>query len=253
MDLKEAWKEYKESGSPRAKEALILHYAPLVSSVARAVHRRMPPSVEYADLVGYGFLGLLDAMDRFDPSRGNDFEGYARTRIGGSIIDGLRSENRLPRSIQLKSRKLNHAYDVLSSRLKRVPVEEEVAGYLGMDLESFRRMLLDIERSQVLSLEDILHHSEDDSMNILDSIQDADSPDPENISEEEDLKEIIRRAVSFLPEREKIVLVLYYFEDLSMKEVGEVLGITESRVSQLHASALKHLRHRLLSVVEKTA
>jgi len=249
MNESATWREYKENGSEELREALILHYAPLVRNLAKGMHFKLPAVIEYADLVSYGFLGLLDAIERYDPDKGIDFKAYAKMRINGAIIDGVRSEKRLPRSVQEKARKLNHACEVLSAELRRFPEEEEIADYLGMDLDKYRQGLLEINNSYVLSLDDLMASSEkgDGPMNLLDSIEDENALDPCDISEREDMREMVREAIEHLPEREKIILSLYYYEDLSMKEVGEVLNITESRVSQLHTSAVSRLRAYLSS------
>jgi RNA polymerase sigma factor for flagellar operon FliA len=249
MNESETWKEYKKNGDADLREELILHYAPLVRGLARGILYKLPPIVEYSDLVSYGFLGLLDAIDKYDPQKGIDFKAYAKTRINGAIIDGIRSEKRLPRSVQEKARKLNHANEVLSAQLRRFPDDKEVAGYLGMEMDKYRQDLLDIENAYVLSLEDLANTPDgcDGPLNLLDSLQDENALDPSDVSEKENMREIIREAINHLPEREKIILALYYYEDLNMKEVGEVLNITESRVSQIHTSAVAHLRSYLSS------
>ncbi|MDY6794970.1 MAG: FliA/WhiG family RNA polymerase sigma factor [Actinomycetota bacterium] len=253
MDIGKTWREFKETGSPKLKEALILQYASLVNSLARGIHLKMPPDIEYADLVSYGFLGLMDAIDRFDTSRGKDFCAYAKARINGSIIDGIRSEKRLPRSIQVKARRLNRAYEALSSQLRRFPDEEEMAKYLDLDIQKYRQTLIDIGHSYVLSLDDIMSSSDNGNgaMNLLDSLRDDSALDPSVVSERESIREMVREAMEHLPEREKIILSLYYFEDLNMKEVGEVLDITESRVSQIHSLAMAKLKTYLSSRLKK--
>jgi RNA polymerase sigma factor for flagellar operon FliA len=253
MNEIETWREYKESGSEELREILILHYAPLVRKLAKGMHFKLPAVIEYADLVSYGFLGLLDAIERYDPEKGIDFKAYAKTRINGGIIDGIRSEKRLPRSIQEKARKLNHATEVLSAQLRRFPEDEEIAEYLGMNLDKYRQNLVEIGNSYVLSLDDLMSCSEkgEGPMNLLDSLQDENALDPCDVSEREDLRETVREAIDHLPEREKIILTLYYYEELNMKEVGEVLNITESRVSQIHTSAVVRLRAYLSSRMAK--
>ncbi len=160
MDKEAVWKEYKETGSEDLKENLILYYAPLVRGLAKGMHLKLPRTIEYADLVSYGFLGLLDAIDRFNLDKGIDFKVYAKVRINGAIIDGIRSEKRLPRSVQEKARKLNHAHEVLAAQLRRFPEEEEVAEYLGIEIDKYRQNLLDIGNSYVLSLDDLMSSSD---------------------------------------------------------------------------------------------
>ncbi|OFW59080.1 MAG: hypothetical protein A2W01_04315 [Candidatus Solincola sediminis] len=253
MDNEAVWKEYKETGSEDLKETLILCYAPMVRGLARGMHMKLPQTIEYSDLVSYGFLGLLDAIDRFNLDKGIDFKVYAKVRINGAIIDGIRSEKRLPRSVQEKARKLNHAHEVLAAQLRRFPEEEEVAEYLGLDLEKYRQNLLDIGNSYVLSLDDLMssYDKGDGPLNLLDSLEDVNAIDPYAISEKQIMRDLVREAITQLPEREKIILSLYYFEDLNMKEVGEVLNITESRVSQIHTAAVMRLRSSLAAHIAK--
>ncbi len=238
------WLDFKQTGSPETKEFLILHYAPLVRDLARGFRFKTPPEIEYADLVGYGFLGLIDAIEKFDPGRGTDFSVYARIRIKGAISDGVRTERRLPRSVQAKARRIGAAYEVLSERLLRSPSENEVADYLGIEIDKYRRISAYIENSYVLSLNDLTYSSDADNgdLSLFDLLRDENAEDPSDVSEREDLRAAVRLNVERLPEREKMVIYLYYCEELSMKEVGEVLGITESRVSQIHGDAISRLR-----------
>jgi RNA polymerase sigma factor for flagellar operon FliA len=244
MGDKAIWREYKETGSLDIREAFILNYAPLVRSIARGIKFKMPPSVEYADLVSYGFLGLMDAIERFDPEREIDFSAYARIRISGAVADGVRAERALPRSAQDKVRRFNRAQDALSSILRRYPNEDEMANYLGIEVRKYRQMLADIGNSYALSLDDLLASSDagDIDLSLLDLLKDENADDPSDVSEKEELKKMVREAINRLPEREKIIVSLYYYEDLSMKEVGEVLDITESRVSQIHSAAVLRLK-----------
>jgi RNA polymerase sigma factor for flagellar operon FliA len=247
MDQEALWKEYKETGAENLQETLILYYAPMVRGLAKTLLMKLPQTIEYADLVSYGFLGLLDAIDRFNPDKGIDFKAYAKLRVNGAIIDGIRSEKRLPRSIQEKARKLNHAHEILAAQLRRFPEEEEVAEYLGLDIDKYRQNLLDIGNSYVLSLDDLMNTSDkgEGPLNLLDSLEDEKAIDPYDISEKELMRGVLYEAICQLPEREKIILSLYYYEELSMKEVGEVLNITESRVSQIHTTAVARLRSYL--------
>lgn len=239
------------SEAEHTREALVLRYAPLVRNAARYYRLRVTPHVEYADLVGYGFLGLLDAIERFDPHRGVDFEVYARIRINGAISDGIRSEARLPRSMQDKVRKLNHAYEVLCAALNRLPTEKELAEYLEIDLARLRQLLAEVDQAFVSSLDDttLVGNGEDGGLSLLDTLPDENSLDPSELSETKATEEMVREAVNELAEKEKLVLVLYYFEELTMREIGEVLGISESRVSKIHSTALGHLRSRLAMAV----
>ncbi len=242
--------ELTREGEQR-REALVLRYAPLVRSAARYYRLRVSPHVEYADLVGYGFLGLLDAIDRFDPERGVDFEAYARIRINGAISDGIRSEARLPRSLQEKVRRVNHAYEVLCAALNRLPTQKELADYLEMDLARLRQLLAEVDQTFVSSLDDtsLISNHEGGDLSLLDTLPDDGSFDPSVLSETRAMEEMVRAAVNELAEKEKLVLILYYFEELTMREIGEVMGISESRVSKIHSTALNRLRSRLAAAV----
>jgi len=253
LDIEETWRRFKQTGSAGLREALILNYAHLVNEIAGHIYFKLPPDLEYTDLVGYGFLGLLDAIDKFDPDRGNGFPTYARIRISGAIIDGIRSDKRLPRSIQHKMKKLNGAQDALSAQLHRFPTEEEIARHLDIDVSKYREILTEIGHSNVLSLDDLILNSDngDSPLNLLDSLRDESSLEPSEFLERESIREVVREAVNHLPEREKIVLSLYYFEDLNMKEISEVLDITESRVSQLHHSAIRRLKPYLSARIDR--
>jgi len=253
MDTKETWRQYRETGSTELRQALILNYAHLVNEIARHIYFRLPPEMEYSDLASYGFIGLLDAIDKFDTDKGNSFPTYARIRINGAIIDGIRNDKRLPRSIQHKVKRVNRAQDVLSAHLRRFPTEEEVAKHLDMDVTKYREILVEIGNSYVLSLDDLISNSDngDSPLNLLDSLRDENTLEPSEYSERKNLGEMVREAVNRLPEREKIILALYYFEDLNMKEISEVLDITESRVSQLHSSAVARLKPYLSPRIDK--
>lgn len=237
----------------RAAEEMVREHSWLVNAVARNLRKKLPPSVEFSDLVGYGFLGLLDAVSRYDPAKGIRFEDYARKRIWGAMLDGLRSEKRLPRSLMDKIKEVRQAIEILSSDLERLPDEDEVAAYLGWDPSRYRRVLQDIDYAQVASFEDILSRRDYEDLDVLESLRDESAPDPMETAERDEDSRLLYRAMGRLPEREKIVLILYYFEELSMREIGEVLDISESRVSQIHSSALGNLRRILLEDERKTA
>jgi RNA polymerase sigma factor for flagellar operon FliA len=238
------WLDYKNTGSFSAREALILKYAPLVRSLARGYQFKTPPSIEYADLVGYGFLGLMDAIEKFDCNRGVDFSAYARIRINGAIADGVRVERRVPRTAQDKAQRLQHAFNELSAQLLRYPNDLEMANRLGIRIEKYRRIKMELEASSVLSLDDLIASadSQDADSSFIDLLRDEKAVDPLEMSERKDTRRIVIEAIGMLPEREKMILSLYYEEELSMKEIGQVLDITESRVSQIHSEAISRLR-----------
>ncbi len=241
------WAEYKESHSPEAREKVILHYAPLVKYVAGRVSTGLPPSVEFGDLVSYGVFGLLDAIEKYDPSRGIKFETYAIARIKGAIIDELRADDWVPRSVRFKAREIEKAYMALEGELRRVPTDEEVARKLGVSVEEYLNLLSKMSLISLVALDELWTVSGDrpDKISLADIVEDVKVKDPSKTFEIEEMKDIIAEAINRLPERERIVVTLYYFEGLTMREIGEVLTVTESRVCQMHTKAILRLRARL--------
>jgi RNA polymerase sigma factor for flagellar operon FliA len=241
------WAEYKENHSPEAREKVILHYAPLVKYVAGRVSTGLPPSVEFGDLVSYGVFGLLDAIEKYDPSRGIKFETYAIARIKGAIIDELRADDWVPRSVRFKAREIEKAYMALEGELRRVPTDEEVARKLGVSVEEYLNLLSKMSLISLVALDELWTVSGDkpDKISLADIVEDVKVKDPSKTFEIEEMKDIIAEAINRLPERERIVVTLYYFEGLTMREIGEVLTVTESRVCQMHTKAILRLRARL--------
>jgi len=246
-DLAELWTKYKERSTPDARERLILHYSPLVKFVAGRVAAGLPQNIEQSDLVSYGIFGLIDAIDKFDPGRGYKFETYAISRIKGAIIDELRSLDWVPRSVRARAREIEKANAKLEHRLQRAPTDEEMANELGISIEEFQDALLQISNSTVAALDELwtVSDSSGDQVSLLDTLTDESAPDPAAVMDQTDLKDRVADAIARLPEREKLVVALYYYENLTLREIGEVLGVTESRVSQLHTKAVLRLRSRL--------
>jgi RNA polymerase sigma factor for flagellar operon FliA len=207
----------------------------------------LPAHVDEADLISYGLVGLISAIERFDLSREIRFETYAITRIKGAILDELRSLDWVPRSVRARAREIERANSKLEAKLQRVPTDEEMSTELGLTVDEFRDALLAIANSSVTALDELwaVSDSSGDSVSLLDTLQDPGSPDPERVVDANELKDRIAEAISRLPEREKLVIALYYYENLTLREIGEVLGVTESRVSQLHTKAVLRLRSRL--------
>jgi RNA polymerase sigma factor for flagellar operon FliA len=246
-DLTEAWRLYKEHGDMRARDMLILAYSPLVKYVAGRMSSGLPAHIEEGDLVSYGLLGLIGALDRFDLSRNIKFETYAVSRIKGSIIDELRALDWVPRSVRSWARKVEAAVTKLENRLMRAPSDEEIAVELEVDVDEFQDILNQISCASVVALDEFWDSSGpgQDKVNLIDTIEDADAPDPSRAYRIQVIKETLTSAIERLPERERIVIGLYYYEGLTLKEIGEVLGVTESRVSQLHTKAVLRLRGRI--------
>jgi RNA polymerase sigma factor for flagellar operon FliA len=247
IELKDLWRRYKDDGDPRARERLVLAYAPLVKYVAGRMASGLPAHVEEADLISYGLLGLISAIERFEPERQIRFETFAVTRIKGSIIDELRSLDWVPRSVRSKAREIERANAKLEHKLRRAPTDQEMAKALDTTVEDFQESLVRISNSSVVALDELwtVSDSSGDQVSLLDTIQDPTSVDPAEEMDLTDMKDRLADAIARLPEREKLVIALYYYENLTLREIGEVLSVTESRVSQLHTKAVLRLKSRL--------
>jgi RNA polymerase sigma factor for flagellar operon FliA len=243
------WDSFKRDHDADAREKLILHYAPLVKYVASRVATGLPASVDQHDLVSYGMFGLIDALEKFEPGRGNKFETYAIPRIKGAIIDELRAMDWVPRSIRFKARELEKAQADLEAKLKRRPSEEELADRLGMSRRELHAMVSQISFVSVLALDEVVSAGSDrgDQVTLMDTIADK-GLDPTWGLESQEMRGLLAAAINSLSEREKIVVTLYYFEGLTLAEIGEILGVTESRVCQIHTKAVGGLRGQLSEV-----
>jgi RNA polymerase sigma factor for flagellar operon FliA len=247
IELRDLWRRYKDSGDPGARERLVLAYSPLVKYVAGRMSSGLPAHVEEADLISYGLLGLISAIERFEPAREIRFETFAITRIKGSIIDELRSLDWVPRSVRAKAREIERANAKLEHRLHRAPTDQEMATELEVTVEEFQESLVRISNSSVVALDELwtVSDSSGDQVSLLDTIQDESAADPAQEMDLTDMKDRLADSIARLPEREKLVVALYYYENLTLREIGEVLGVTESRVSQLHTKAVLRLKSRL--------
>jgi RNA polymerase sigma factor for flagellar operon FliA len=241
------WREYKADGSPEVRERLILHYSPLVKFVAGRVAAGLPQSIEQSDLVSYGIFGLIDAIDKFDPGRGFKFETYAISRIKGAIIDELRSIDWVPRSVRAKARAVERAYSKLENELRRTPEDKEVAAELGMSEAELDAVLSQVSFTGLVALDELLSAGGTDrsgTSTVMDTIADR-AHDPVEAFEVDEMKHLLADAINRMPDRERLVLTLYYYEGLTLAEIGGVLGVTESRVCQIHTKAILQLRGRL--------
>jgi RNA polymerase sigma factor for flagellar operon FliA len=247
IELRDLWRRYKDNGDPQARERLVLAYSPLVKYVAGRMSSGLPAHVEEADLISYGLLGLISAIERFEPAREIRFETFAITRIKGSIIDELRSLDWVPRSVRAKAREIERANAKLEHQLHRAPTDQEMADALGTTLDDFQESLVRISNSSVVALDELwtVSDASGDQVSLLDTIQDPGAVDPAQEMDITDMKDRLADAIARLPEREKLVVALYYYENLTLREIGEVLGVTESRVSQLHTKAVLRLKSRL--------
>ena len=241
------WSNYKRTGDKALRDRLILTYAPLVKYVAGRLGSGLPAHVEDDDLVSYGLLGLIGAIERFDPDRDIKFETYAIARIKGAIIDELRSMDWVPRSVRARARDIERAIADLERKLMRAPNDDEIASKLGVSEEEFQDSLLEISRSSIAALDELWvgPSGSGDAVSLIDTIEDPQAPQPQQAMSQTELREALSESIARLPEREKLVVTLYYYEELTLREIGEVLGVTESRVSQLHTKAILRLKARL--------
>jgi RNA polymerase sigma factor FliA len=247
IELKDLWTRYKDERDEKAREQLVLAYAPLVKYVAGRMSSGLPSHVEEADLISYGLLGLIAAIERFEPDREIKFETFAITRIKGSIIDELRSLDWVPRSVRAKAREIEKVNARLEHQLQRAPADQEMASALGMTVDEFQESLVRITGSSVVALDELwtVSDASGDQVSLLDTIEDPRAVDPAAEVDTTEMKDRLGGAIAALPEREKLVVALYYYENLTLREIGDVLGVTESRVSQLHTKAVLRLKSRL--------
>ena len=243
------WKEFVRSPSQRVRDRLVLHYAPLVKYVAGRVGTGLPTHIDVADLIQSGIFGLVDAIEKFDPERGLRFETYAMQRIRGAILDDLRSQDWVPRAVRSRAREIERAHERLGARLRRTPTDAEVAAELGITLRELRDLYGQLRLTSVLALDDLVGASKDNGNGTgspADTLPDDGAVDPAAVLVDQDNRRQLAEAIAQLNERDRIVVSLYYFENLTLAEIGKVLGVTESRVSQLHTRAVLRLRAKLV-------
>jgi RNA polymerase sigma factor for flagellar operon FliA len=247
VELRDLWRRYKEEGDDGARERLVVAYSPMVKFVAGRLGAGLPSHVEDADLISYGLVGLIGAIERFEPERGIKFETFAMTRIRGAIIDELRSLDWVPRSVRSRAREIETAQAKLEHELQRAPTEAELASKLNMTEAELQSALLEIANSSVYALDELwtVSDSSGDQVSLLDTIADEGAADPQEALASTEVKDRLTEAIGGLPEREQLVVALYYYENLTLREIGEVLGVTESRVSQLHTKAVMRLKSHL--------
>ncbi|HEX4791567.1 MAG TPA: RNA polymerase sigma factor WhiG [Actinospica sp.] len=245
--MAELWTKFKQTGDARLREQLILHYSPLVKYVAGRVSVGLVGSMEQADFVSYGIFGLIDAIERYDPERAIKFETYAINRIRGAIIDELRALDWIPRSLRQKAREIEQAVVRLEHRLGRTPSERQIAAELDLSLGELHQIFSRLSLVNVIALDEVLTLSTGDGgrLSLMETLEDLSAENPVEVAENRETRHLLARAVNTLPDREKTVVTLYYFEGMTLGEIGGVLGVTESRVCQIHAKAVLTLRTRL--------
>ena len=237
--------EYRESGDYKVKEKILLANIPLIAYISERLAVSLPHSVELDDLKSLGILGLIDAIDHYKPEKQVRFSSYAALRIKGSIIDGLRSLDWVPRSVRKKARNLEKILHQLEGELGRPVTDKEMAARLEIGLSEYQAMLEEVSPISFLSLNDTVYEDGDQAIRLGDVIEDTDSFGPYSDLERKEVKRILVGGINSLPEREKLVLALYYYEELTLKEIGEVMQISESRVCQIHTEAMLRLRGKL--------
>ncbi len=246
IDEDELWKNFVKTNNQKIRDYFVVKYAPLVKYVAGKISMSMPQNVEFEDLIAYGIFGLIDAINKFDPSRGIKFKTYAMTRVRGAIFDELRSIDWVPRSIRQKAKQIELVISELENKLGRTVEDEEIAKEMGVSGEEFQIILNKLSGASILSLNDIWYLGDDsDELSIIETLEAPENMNPDVLIEKEEIRDHIVEAIKKLPDKEKKVIVLYYYEDLTLKEIGAVLDVTESRVSQLHTKAIMRLRGRL--------
>ena len=239
------WETYKAEADSRSRERLILQYSPLVKYVAGRVSVGLPATIEHGDLVSYGMFGLIDAIEKFDLDKGVRFETYAIARIKGAIIDELRSIDWVPRSVRGKARDVERALQALEAKLHRTPSEKELAEEMGISLKDLHNTLAQVSLTSLVALDDSFSGDDNERQPLVDSLQDHKAPDPEASYEDIEQKQLLAQAIGKMNERERTVVVLYYFEGMTLAQIGEVLGVTESRVCQMHTKAVLGLRAKM--------
>ncbi len=236
---------------PSDRDALIINYTPLIKFIANRLAIRLPPHIDINDLISSGVIGLIDAIEKYDPSREAQFKTYAEFRIRGAMLDELRSLDWIPRSVRQRSNKIENAFARIEQELGRPASDEEVAESLGMDLNEFSDMVSRSAGLALLSLDDIIDRNWDGEggRTLLDTLSGLEDEDPQAQHAFEELKRLLAQAIDALPERERLVLSLYYHEEMSMKEIGAVMEVTESRISQIHSKAIARIKGRIRRMV----
>ncbi|NLM14038.1 MAG: FliA/WhiG family RNA polymerase sigma factor [Epulopiscium sp.] len=241
-NLQELWEQYEKTNQPSLKEKLIIEYAPLVKYVAGRLNIYLGQNVEYEDLISYGIFGLIDAIDKFDLSKGVKFETYASLRIRGAILDSIRKLDWVPRTLRQKYKQIEKICMELEAELGRSATDEELAEKIGVSKEEVQEILKKINLLSLISLEEYVEQNSEPK---TDTDFRRSTEQPEAYLEKQELKRILKEAIEKLPEREQKILFFYYFEELTLKEISAIMGVSESRISQLHTKAITRLKGKL--------
>ncbi len=251
-ELDAAWARFKQTGGQYDRDELIVYYAPLVKYVASRIAAGLPQTVDQSDLVSYGMFGLIDAITKFDPERGFKFETYAISRIKGAVLDELRAIDWVPRSVRSKAKSVERAMTKLEAKLHRTPTDQEIADELDISSDQLNGIYKQISSLGLVALDEMLSFNGSESLTFGDTLADR-REGPVTTYERVEMRQLLAEAINRMNEREKIVLTLYYYENLTLAEIGRVLGVTESRVCQIHTKAVLQLRSRLSSVDREPA
>ncbi|MFH1679700.1 MAG: FliA/WhiG family RNA polymerase sigma factor [Candidatus Eisenbacteria bacterium] len=240
------WRKFQKRRTKRLRDRLILEYMPLVKYVAGRLAVGLPSSVQIDDLIGSGTLGLMTAVERYDPGRDNKFSTFAIARIRGAMLDELRAMDWVPRSVRRKARQLEEAHARIEGVQGRAARDDEIANEMSIDLREYFQLLEDVRGATLLSLNEHCSGGDEDSTSeICETVQDKSCIDPIAVLEVQKMRKVIDESLDHLPDRERLVLILYYYEEMTLKEIGSILGVSESRVSQIHTKAILRLRARL--------
>ena len=227
------------------KQALIVEFSPLIKFIAKRIAVKLPPNIELDDLMSSGVIGLMDAIDKYDPRRDNQFKTYAEFRIRGAILDELRAQDWVPRSVREKTNVLERAYHRLEQKFGRKATRREVAKSLQMSLNEFHEMLSSMRTSNMVHVEDVRQFPFRDRQGLASFIEEMRTNNPHFQVTMKDIQRLLKDAIETLPESERMVLALYYYEDMNLREIGAVLDVTESRVSQIHSQAVRRLKAKV--------
>jgi len=244
-------KDYRNTKDPKVRDRIIVEYAPLVKFIAKKIASRLPANIELDDLISCGVIGLMDAIEKFDSSRDNKFKTYAEFRIRGSILDELRSQDWVPRSVRDKVKMIDRAYAKLESKLGRPANDEEMRQELGVNIDEYHVLLNKAKSVSVLNIDDSSLFSRTDKKLLVNLIESRSNLNPFSSASFGNIQGRIKKYIKSLPDKQRMVLSLYYYEGLNLKEIGQVLEVTESRVSQLHSQAVVRLKTKLRGDLER--
>lgn len=247
--LVKRYKQDTQGVDGKLRDQLIMDYAPLIRFVAQRIAARLPSNIDIDDLMSAGVIGLMDAIEKYDPSRDNKFKTYAEFRIRGAILDELRSQDWVPRSVRDKAKKIERAYAELEQKFGRSVTDEEISKAMGIGLDEYYDLIAKVKAVTLLSIDELAGPNQNDRKSLLECLENAGSRNPFMQLKSKGVRDLLVKNIEELPEKQKLVLSLYYYEDLNLKEIGRILEVTESRVSQLHTQAVEKLRARLKPIL----